>query len=246
MNKYYEMFINDNVDESILKINHHSLSFEDHFWHFACMSLYYKNNKQFYLHKKCLISACDLNYYYNAMYFFDAHKVLPNNYKKYVKPFEHQMKNDKLEELIKQTNKRDKKEHMKDFLWYSLASLLVLPLMLILVFIFKMETTTAAIIAIIGLLLGQTFASPFTKQRKQIKYQKIEANISKEERMYFDYLMMFDNLLKDRKLVALIKSETDEEKNIIIDCIKKNKPIPEEILNKQQGKKAKKKDKKEK
>ena len=180
------------------------------------------------------------------MYFFDAHKVLPNNYKKYVKPFEHQMKNDKLEELIKQTNKRDKKEHMKDFLWYSLASLLVLPLMLILVFVFKMETTTAAIIAIIGLLLGQTFASPFTKQRKQIKYQKIEANISKEERMYFDYLMMFDNLLKDRKLIALIKSETDEEKNIIIDCIKKNKPIPEEILNKQQGKKAKKKDKKEK
>ena len=47
MNKYYEMFINENVDESIFKINSNSLSFEDHFWHYACMSLYYKKNNDF-------------------------------------------------------------------------------------------------------------------------------------------------------------------------------------------------------
>jgi len=241
MNKYYEMFMNENVDESILKVNNHSLSFEDHFWHFACMSLYYKKTKQFYLHKKSLISACDLNYYYNAMFFFDAHKVLPNNYKKYVKPFEHKMKNDKLEELIAQTNKRDKKEHLKDFSLYSLTSLLVLPLMLILVFVFKMDSTIAVIVAIIGLLLGQTLVNPITKQRKQIKYQRIESKITKEERTYFDFLLIFNNLLQDSKLVALIKSETDEEKQTIIECIKKNKPLPDKIVNKKEQKKKNKK-----
>jgi len=241
MNKYYEMFMNENVDESILKVNNHSLSFEDHFWHFACMSLYYKKTKQFYLHKKSLISACDLNYYYNAMFFFDAHKVLPNNYKKYVKPFEHKMKNDKLEELIAQTNKRDKKEHLKDFSLYSLTSLLVLPLMLILVFVFKMDSTIAVIVAIIGLLLGQTLVNPITKQRKQIKYQRIESKITKEERTYFDFLLIFNNLLQDSKLVALIKSETDEEKQNIIECIKKNKPLPDKIVNKKEQKKKNKK-----
>ena len=33
--------------------------------------------------------------------------------------------------------------------------------------------------------------------------------ISKEERMYFDYLLIFYNLLKDQKLVALVKSENE-------------------------------------
>ena len=95
--------------------------------------------------------------------------VLPNNYKKYIKPFEHKMKNDKLELLISETNKRDKKYHLKDFLLYSLVSLFVLPIMLILVLVFKMDSTTAAIVAIIGLLLGQTLITPATKQRRQIK-----------------------------------------------------------------------------
>ena len=232
MNKYYEMFINDNVDESILKVNYNSLSFEDHFWHYACMSLYYKKTKQFYLHKKSLISACDLNYYYNAMIYFDANNVLPNNYKKYIKPFEHKMKNDKLESLILETNKRDKKSHFKEFLLYSLVSLIVLPIMLILVLVFKMDSTTAAIVAIIGLLLGQTLVTPASKQRKQIKNQKIESSITKEERMFFDYMLLFYNLLKDPKLVALVKADNEDEKNIIVECIKKNKPLPEEIVNK--------------
>ena len=52
MNKYYEMFINDNVDETLFKINSNALTFEDHFWHYACMSLYYKKHNDYYMHKK--------------------------------------------------------------------------------------------------------------------------------------------------------------------------------------------------
>ena len=83
MNKYYEMFINENIDDSILKMNPSSLTFEDHFWHFACMSIYYKNKKDFHMFKKSLLSDCDLNYIYNALLYFEAFNVLPQNYKKY-------------------------------------------------------------------------------------------------------------------------------------------------------------------
>lgn len=244
MNKYYEMFINEKIDDSILKVNHNSLSFEDHFWHYACLSIYYKNKKDFYMHKKSLTSACDLNYYYNAMLFFEAYNVLPINFKKYIKPFEHKMKDDKLESLIALANKRDKKEMHRGFLWYSLASLLVIPIMLILVLVFQVDTTTAAVVSIIGLLLGQTFTNPMRKQHKQIKQQQKESLMSKEERNFFDYTLIFYNLLQDQKLVALIKSDTDEEKEIIINAIKKNKPLPEEILNKKSNKKTKQKQKK--
>lgn len=245
MNKYYEMFINENIDESILKVNPNSLSFEDHFWHYACLSIYYKNKKQFYLHKKALTCACDLNYYYNAMLYFKAHDVLPLNFQKYIKDFEHRMKDDKLEDLIIKVNKKDKGQYGKDFLIYSLGSLLVIPLMLILVFGFKLDTSVSAVVAIIALLLGQGLVTPFRKQRKEVKRMKIESSLSKEEKTFFDYTLIFYNLMKDQKLIALIKSDTDEERNIIVDAIKKKKPLPEEILNKD-NKKKQKKSKKEK
>ena len=85
MNKYYEMFINEKIDDSIFKVNTKSLSYEDYFWLFACMSVYYKNNKDYYMFKKSLSAACDLNYFYNALLYFDAFEVLPINYKKYLK-----------------------------------------------------------------------------------------------------------------------------------------------------------------
>ena len=239
MNKYYEMFINENIDESILKVNPNSLSFEDHFWHYACMSILYKNKKEFYLHKKCLSSACDLNYFYNAMLYFKAHDVLPLNFQKYVKDFEHKMKDDKLEDLILKANKKDKGEIGKDFLIYSLGSLLVIPIMLLLVFVFKLDTSAAAVISILALLLGQGLVSPFRKQRKEMKRMQREQTLTKEEKTFFDYKLIFYNLMNDPKLVALIKAEDDEEKNIIIDAIKKKKPIPEEILNKNNKKKRK-------
>lgn len=241
MNKYYEMFINENIDESILKVNHNSLSFEDHFWHFACLSIYYRNNKNFYMYKKSLSAACDLNYYYNAMYYFNAYDVLPNNYKKYVKQFEHKMKDDKLEELIIQANKKDKKSKGTEFLLYSLFSLIVIPLMLILVFVFKVESTIATIIAVITLFVGQTFIGPIQKQKRQTKALQQENLLTKEEKSFFDYIHLFNNLFSDKKLVALIKCENDQDRDTIVECIKKNKPIPEEVLNKKKTKKKEKK-----
>lgn len=242
MNKYFEMFINNNIEETILKINPNSLSFEDHFWHFACLSIYYKDKKDFYMHKKSLSAACDLNYYYNAMIYLDAYGVLPNNYKKYIKQFEHKMKNDKLEKLIIEANKKDKRGKGKEFLLYSLVSLLVIPIMLILVFVFKMDSTTATIISIIGLLLGQMLIGPFKKQRQEMKIYKRDSQISKEEKNFFDYLYLFNNLFNDKKLVAMIKCDNDEDRNRIIEAIKKNKSLPEDILNKKKSnKKANKK-----
>lgn len=242
MNKYYEMFINNNIDEKILKINPNSLSFEDHFWHFACLSLYYQEKNNFYMHKKSLSAACDLNYYYNAMIYLDAYGVLPNNYKKYIKQFEHKMKDDKLETLIVSANKKDKKGKGVEFLLYSLVSLLVIPIMLILVFVFKMDSTTATIISIIGLLLGQTLIGPFKKQRKQMKDYQKENQISKEEKNFFDYLYLFNSLFNNQKLVAMIKCDNDQDRDRIIEAIKKNKPLPEDIINKKKSnKKANKK-----
>ena len=225
MNKYYEMFINDNVDESLFKINSNALTFEDHFWHYACMSLYYKKHNDYYMHKKCLTAACDLNYYYNAFLYFDAFKVLPQNFKKCVKPFEHKMRNDKLEDLIAQANKHDKKDMKKGFLMYSLGSLLIIPIMLILVLL-GIDTTIAAIISIIVLFFGQTFINPIIKNKKQMKNLKRDSLLTKEEKAYFNYVFTFDSVMRNEKYIAMIKAKTDEERDIIIDAIKNNHPLP--------------------
>ena len=238
MNKYYEMFINGNIDDSILKTNPSSLSFEDHFWHFACMSIYYKNKNDFHMFKKSLASACDLNYIYNALLYFEAFNVLPQNFKKHLKNFEHKMKDDKIEDLIAYANKQDKKKMRKNFLFYSLGSVLIIPLMLLFVFVFKLDTTVAAFSSIIFLFLSQTFISPMMKRRQELKIAKRNSEMTKEEKSFFNYLLAFNNLLYQEKYIALIKSETDEERTLIVKAIKTNKPLPEEILNK--GKRIKK------
>lgn len=243
MNKYYEKFINEEIDETLLKVNNNSLSFEDHFWHFACLSLYYKNKNDFYMFKKSLSCACDLNYIYNALLYFEAFNVLPNNFKKHIKNFEHKMKDDKIESLIAYANKKDKKKNRLNFLWYSLGSLLIIPLMLLFVFVFKMDTTIAAVVSILFLFLSQTFTSPMIKRNQEMKNAKRNSELSKSEKEYFNYLLPFNNLLYQEKFLAMIRSETDEEREMIVKAIKTNKPLPEEITNK--GKKKKDKNRKE-
>ena len=243
MNKYYEKFINEEIDETLLKVNNNSLSFEDHFWHFACLSLYYKNKNDFYMFKKSLSCACDLNYIYNALLYFEAFNVLPNNFKKHIKNFEHKMKDDKIESLIAYANKKDKKKNRLNFLWYSLGSLLIIPLMLLFVFVFKMDTTIAAVVSILFLFLSQTFTSPMIKRNQEMKNAKRNSELSKSEKDYFNYLLPFNNLLYQEKFLAMIRSETDEEREMIVKAIKTNKPLPEEIINK--GKKKKDKNRKE-
>ncbi len=240
MNKYYEKFINEEIDETLLKVNNNSLSFEDHFWHFACLSLYYKNKNDFYMFKKSLSCACDLNYIYNALLYFEAFNVLPNNFKKHIKNFEHKMKDDKIESLIAYANKKDKKKNRLNFLWYSLGSLLIIPLMLLFVFVFKMDTTIAAVVSILFLFLSQTFTSPMIKRNQEMKNAKRNSELSKSEKDYFNYLLPFNNLLYQEKFLAMIRSETDEEREMIVKAIKTNKPLPEEITNKGKKKKDKK------
>lgn len=232
MNKYYEMFINENIDESILKVNHSSLSFEDHFWHYACMSIYYKNKNDFHMFKKSLSSACELNYIYNALLYFEAFNVLPINFKKHIKNFEHKMKDDKIENLIAYSNKQDKKKMRKSFLLYSLGSVLIIPLMLLLVFVFKLDTTIAAIVSVLCLLLSQTFMTPMRNRRQQFKIAKRNSEMTKEEKTYFNYLLPFNNLLYSEKYMAMIKADNDEERDLIVKAIKTNKPLPESIKNK--------------
>ena len=101
MNKYYEMFKEGNVDEGILDVSLGNASFEDHFWHLACVSKYYQNTNNSYLEKMCLRKLCDLNYAYAAIIYFDKEGVLPKKYKQYLIHFEHQMNDDLLEERIK-------------------------------------------------------------------------------------------------------------------------------------------------
>ncbi len=244
MNKYYEMFINEKIDATIFKVNTKSLSYEDYFWLFACMSVFYKNNKDYYMFKKSLAAACDLNYFYNALLYFEAFDVLPISYKKYIKNFEHKMKDDKIEALIAYANKIDKKQSGKNFLWYSLTSILVIPLMLILVFVFNFNTTIAAVASIIFLFVSQTFMSPMMKQRKETKNAKRDSELPKDIKAIFKFILIFQNLIYTEKYMALIASETDEERDIIVKCIKTNKPLPDEIKNKDKIKKKNKNNKK--
>ena len=210
MNKYYEMFINDNVDETLLKINSNALSFEDHFWLCACLAVYYDKHNDFYMHKKYLSAACDLNYYFNALVYFDAYKVLPNRFQKYLVRFEHKMKDDKLEAMIDAANKKDKRKLRNTFMIYSFASLLIIPLMFLLVFAFKIDTTVAAVISIVILLIGQVMVNPMVRNKRQKEAYRRDSQISKAEREYFNFLVPFNSLVNDEKYLALIKADTDE------------------------------------
>ena len=69
----------------------------------------------------------------------------------------------------------------KGFWLYSLASLLIIPLMLLLVLVFKIDSTLAAIISIVVLFVGQSFINPMMKQRKQMKILKRDSLLTKEE-----------------------------------------------------------------
>lgn len=232
MNKYYEMFMNDNIDDQIINVNPNSLSFEDRFWHFVCLSCYYKNHNNKYMQKKCLSAACDLNYYYNAFIFYDAYGVLPKECKKDMKPFEHSMNNEKVDALIKEVNKNDKKFDFKGFLLYSLVTLLIIPLMLLLILVFKMDKTVSIVISVLALFLGQSFFSPMNRQRKERKAKQQEEAISKNEKNYFNYLNRLNYMFSDPRYVEMIRAKDEEKVKEIASLIKENKPLPEKSKKK--------------
>lgn len=227
MNKYYEMFINDNVDDSIINVNPNSLSYEDRFWHYVCLSCYYQKHNNKYMCKKSLSAACDLNYYYNAFIFYNAYGVLPKKYEKDMKKFEHPMNNSKLEELIKQVNKSEKKFDFKGFILYMLVTLLIIPLMLLLILVFHMDKTVAVVISVLALFIGQSVFSPINKQRKEMKQRKQEEIISKNEQNFFNYLNQLNFTFSDPRYIEMIRAKDEEQVKEIARLIKENKPLPD-------------------
>ena len=155
-NKYYEQFISEDFGKEILDAKMTNASFEDHFWHLACLSVYYKKENDAYLEKMCLRKLCDLNYAYSAMIYFHKYEVLPKRFLQYLTSFENNMVDDKLEARIQYYNKVDKKKNLKKYALYASTSLICIPLMLFLVFVCKLDTTISMLISI-----GSIFAIDF-------------------------------------------------------------------------------------
>ena len=222
MNPFYEKFNNQDIDESIFKISQKKMTFEDSFWHLACMALYYKNNNNDFLEKRCLSKACDLNYIYNAYLYFDKCEFLPKTYQQYIKPFEHSMKNDQLELMIKEQNKKSRKFDGLGFGLYSLFTLLMLPLTLLFVFVFKMETTLSAFLSLGIVCVGQFVFTNYRRRKKQRNEMMQENNIPRELKQIFQQLQKYEQIFQEQNYVYLLHSSKEEEKNII-QCIKEHK-----------------------
>lgn len=217
-NKYYDLFISEEVDDSILDAKISNTEFEDHFWHLAALSVYYKKQKDDYLEKMVLRKLCDLNYAYSALYYFDKLDVLPNKFKIYMTPFVNQMKDDKIEERIKFFNKQDKKKQTKSFMLYSASTLIVVPLMLLLVFGFKVDTTVAMVISIAVLFVMQFMMNPIIKQRKAMKEygRPIERRLENYLKYYDRFVPLFQNDL----YMDLIRNKDEKKQEEIIKKIK--------------------------
>ncbi len=219
-NKFYDIYINDKVDKSILDVKLGNASFEDHFWHLACISLYYEKQKDKYLEKYCLSTLCNLNYVYSAMIYFNKYGVLPSNYKSYIKPFVNKMKNDKIEARIAYYNKLDKKNSFKNAMSYSLMTLLCIPIMLFLVFVCNVDTTVAMIISIVFVFILELFLNPFVRSRS-IKKKNANRQFDKRLENYLSYYNRFAKLLQNDLYMDLIKENKEEKIQDIVNKIKK-------------------------
>lgn len=223
-NKYYEMYINEEgIDESLLNVKIANANFEDHFWHLAALSLYYQKLGDEYLEKVCISKLCDLNFSYTALIYFEKYGVLPEKLKVYLTPFSEKMKQDKLEQRISYYNKKSRKINISDALVYSLTSLSVVPLMLFLVFVLKLDTKVTLIISIAFLLVLQMLVNPSTiRLRRQKKLLKTQSVIDKKLNAYLSYNDHFSYLFNDDLYVSLIKAKNDKKRNEIIAKIKEN------------------------
>lgn len=219
-NKYYDLYINEKVDESILDAKLSSNNFEDHFWHLACLALYYEKQKDEYLEKYCLSTLCNLNFAYGAMVYFNKYDVLPSNYKVYIKPFVHSMKNEKTEARIAYYNKFDSRKNIKSALRYSLMTLITIPIMLFLIFVCKVETTTAMIISIAAVFILEIFLNPVLKARS-IRKREQNREFDKRLEKHLCFYNRFAKLLQNDLYIDLIKAKKEEQIQEIVNKIKK-------------------------
>lgn len=221
-NKFYDLYMSDEVDDSILDVKLNKTDFEDHFWHLACLALYYQKNGDSYAERYCLSTLCDLNYAYSAMVYFDKYECLSRDYKVYLKPFVHKMKNDKTEARIAYYNKKEKNKSLKSALKYSLMTLLCIPLMLILIFLFGVDTEVAMFISIGFVFVLELFVNPVIKNRKIMAMNK---NREFDSRLasYLSYYDRFAKLFQNQLYIDLIKAKDEEKINEIVNQIKKGK-----------------------
>lgn len=229
--KYYKLFNEDNIDESILKESVRGWSFEDHYWHMACLTMYYKNTNQEHLEKNCLSNLCDLNYVFNALSYYETLGVLPVNYKKYIVPFNNSMVDEKINFEIERLNKDAKRKQRRKYFLSSLTTLLTIPLMLFLMLVCKLDANISVAIAIVFLIVLQTLTSPFlenTKFRQAIRNyfkskKKIQNNISKDLNEYLKYLDRFVKIVNEDHYKALARAKDDEEIKALVKAIKEKK-----------------------
>lgn len=230
-NKYFFKYDNNQVDENILKESVSGWSFEDHYWHFACLALYYKNTKQSHLEKECLSKMCDMNYVYNAFVYYNSLGVLPANYKKYIATFDTPMVNEKVDKQIDDVNKAARRKQSGKYWLSSLTSLLTIPLMLFLMLVCKLESTTSIIISIVFLFVIQTLTSPLMKNTRIRKYlnkvfsrnKKKENHLSKELNEYFKYLDRFVRIVNNEYYLALAREKDDVKIKELVKTIKEKK-----------------------
>ncbi len=216
--KYYLLFKEGNISSSILDEKLKDVSFEDHYWHMACLAKYYESINDKYLEKAALGKLCDLNYAYASLIYFEKLEVLPSKFKQYTKAFSNNMKDDYIENRIVWYNKSEKKVNVKSFILYGSTSILVIPLMFFLVYVCKCTTDLAMIISVIFLLATQFIFNPFMSKRKIDKNASI---IDNKLRNYMNYYERFVPLLKNEKYIALIKAKNEYKREKIIEDIKK-------------------------
>ena len=219
-NKFYDLYINNKVDDSILDVKMGGATFEDHFWHLACLALYYENKKDEYIEKYCLSTLCNLNYVYSAMLYFNKYEVLPSTYKSYIKPFVNTMKNDKTEARIAFYNKKDKNGNVKSAMRYSLMTLITIPIMLFLIFVCKVDTTIAMIVSIIAVFVLELFVNPITRNRS-IKKKNENRVFDKRLANYLSYYDRFAKLLQNDLYMDLIKARKEDKIQEIVNKLKK-------------------------
>jgi len=224
--KYYTLLYSDKIEESILHEHVGGWSFEDHYWHMACLAYYYKNLNDDDVERKCLSELTDLNYAYNAFCFFDSYGVLPLKYKYVTKPFENSMVDKKIEDEINRHNKLARKKSNKKYWLSSLATLIIIPLMLFLMLVCKLDSNTSIIISIIVLLFIQTLTSPWMENTKFRIYLKARFSKKKEKPLpqelneYFKYLDRFLKIVNNEYYVALTRAKDENEAKELAKTIK--------------------------
>ena len=230
---YFEKFDNNDIDESILHENVSGWDFEDHYWHFACLALYYKNINERHLEKECLSKMCDMNYVFNAFVYYNSLGVLPLTYKKYITKFKNDMVNEKIDKQIEDINKAGKRKQRRKYFLSSLVSLITIPLMLFLMLVCHLDSSISIVISIFFLLMIQFLTSPLMKNTKINIFirslfkrkKKIDNYISKELNEYYKYLDRFVRIVNNEYYLALVKSQGDEEQTKKIVRIIKEKKL---------------------